>query len=87
MEFGLGIKYNRINLKGSFGPPLAFSPLYHTTKETLMLKTLELHLYFCGLFNDASSSQTTERRMKGDWWKNKLERIWKEQTTWARDCT
>jgi len=39
-----------------------------------MLQTLDLRLYFCGLFNDASSSKTTERRMMGDW----LKIHWKE---------
>jgi len=34
-----------------------------------LLQTLDLSLYFCGLFNDASLSKTTERRMMGDWWK------------------
>jgi len=34
-----------------------------------MIQTLELRLYFCGLFSDASSSKTKERRIMGDWWK------------------
>ena len=34
-----------------------------------MLQTLELRLYFCVLFNDASSSKTREPQMMGNGWK------------------
>jgi hypothetical protein len=56
-------------LEGYYKPLHVFSPLCHITKETFLLQTLELSLYSWGLFNDASSSKTTEIRMKGEWWK------------------
>lgn len=53
-----------------------------------MLQTLELISYFCGLFNDASLSKTTERQIMDGWWKIKWKEFgrkrWPEQYTFPK---